>query len=169
MPWWLGRLRLSPVLRLGSGAPFNISNGAGSANDRNLDEVSTDRPNYRGDLNDLSWRRRGTPFPQTVFEQFTFAPIGSAGNLPRNAGKGPGSFLFDLNVTREFRFSKRVRLRPSVEVGNVFNSTVFTFGAEFINLNPTNTEQVASFQQEFLVPSRTLRNRQIRLGLRFDF
>ncbi|MBA3353117.1 MAG: hypothetical protein H0U23_11990, partial [Blastocatellia bacterium] len=103
MPWWLGRLRLSPVLRLGSGAPFNISNGAGSANDRNLDEVSTDRPNYSGDLNDLSWRRRGTPFPQTVFEQFTFAPIGSAGNLPRNAGKGPGSFLFDLNVTREFR------------------------------------------------------------------
>ncbi len=169
MPWWLGRLRLSPILRLGSSGPFNISNGAGSTNDRNLDEVSTDRPNYSGDLNDLSWRKRGTPFPQTVFEQFTFAPIGSAGNLPRNAGKGPGSFLFDLNVTREFRFSERLRLRPSVEVGNVFNSTVFTFGAEFINLNPTNTEQVASFHQEFLVPSRTVRNRQIRLGVRFDF
>ncbi len=169
LPRWLGRLRLSPVVRFGAGAPFNISNGTGAANDRNLDEVSTDRPNYNGDLGDLVWRERGTPFPQAVFDHFTFAPIGSAGNLPRNAGTGPGIFLFDLNVTREFRFSERFRLRPSVEIGNALNATVFTFGAEFINLNPTNSEQVASFQQEFLVPSRTLRNRQIRFGLRFDF
>ena len=169
MPWWLGKLRLSPVVRLGSRAPFNISNGPGSANDRNLDEVTTDRPNFRGNLRDLLWRERGSPFPQSVFDQFAFAPIGSAGDLPRNAGRGPGLFLFDLNVTREFRISDRLRVRPSIEIGNVFNATVFTFGAEFINFNPTNDEQVESFQQEFLVPSRTLRNRQIRLGVRFDF
>ena len=77
--------------------------------------------------------------------------------------------MFDLNVTRELRFTERFRLRPSIEIGNVFNSTVFTFGSEFINFNPTNSEQVASFEQEFLVPSRTMRNRQVRLGLRFDF
>ncbi|HEX6124359.1 MAG TPA: carboxypeptidase regulatory-like domain-containing protein [Pyrinomonadaceae bacterium] len=169
LPRWLGGIKLSPVLRLGSSAPFNISNGSGAANDRNLDEVSTDRPNFSGNLDDLVWRERDSPFPRSVFDQFAFAPIGSAGNLPRNAGKGPGLCLFDLNVTREFRFSERFRLRPSGEIGNVFNSTVFTFGSEFINFNPTNAEQVASFQQEFLVPSRTLRNRQIRLGLRFDF
>lgn len=169
VPWWIGRLRLSPVLRLGSSAPFNISNGAGSANDRNLDEVTTDRPNFAGNLNDLKWRERGSPFPRSVFAQFSFAPIGSSGNLPRNAGRGPALFMFDLNVTREFRFSERFRLRPNVEIGNIFNSTVFTFGSEFINFNPTNAEQVASFEQEFLVPSRTMRNRQIRLGVRFDF
>jgi outer membrane receptor protein involved in Fe transport len=169
LPRWLGRLRMSPVLRLGSGAPFNISSGAGAANDRNLDEVSTDRPDFSGNTRDLVWRKRGTPFPQAVFDQFSPPPIGSAGNLPRNAGRGPGLFLFDLNVTREFRFSERFRLRPSVEMGNVLNSTVFTFGSEFINFNPNNTEQVASFQQEFLVPSRTMRNRQVRVGLRFDF
>ena len=168
-PWWLGRVRLSPVLRLGSSAPFNISNGAGDANDRNLDEVTTDRPNFSGDLRELVWRERGSTFPQSIYAQFQFAPIGSAGNLPRNSGRGPELFLFDLNVTREFKFSERFRLRPSVEIGNVFNSTIFTFGAEFINLNPTNAEQIASFQEEFLVPSRTLRNRQLRLGLRFDF
>lgn len=168
-PNWLGKLRLSPVLRVGSGAPFNLSNGPGVVNDRNLDEVTTDRPNFSGDLNSLNWRQRGTAFPQSVFDQFTFSPIGRAGNLPRNAGNGPGMFLFDLNVTREFRFTERFKLRPNIEIGNVFNSTVFTFGSEFINFNPTNAEQVASFQQEFLVPSRNLRNRQIRLGVRFDF
>ncbi|HVF30382.1 MAG TPA: carboxypeptidase regulatory-like domain-containing protein [Pyrinomonadaceae bacterium] len=169
LPKPLGKLRLSPVLRLGSSAPFNLSNGPGVANDRNLDEVTTDRPNFTGNLGDLVWRKRESPFPQALFDQFTLAPIGSAGNLPRNAARGPGLFLFDLNVTREFRFTERFRLRPSLEIGNVFNTTVFTFGAEFLNFNPTNAEQVASFQQEFLVPSRTMRNRQIRLGLRFDF
>jgi hypothetical protein len=169
LPPRLGKVLLSPVIRLGSSAPFNISNGAGVANDRNLDEVTTDRPDFGGDLRDLVWRHRGTAFPQSVFDQFTFAPIGRAGNLPRNAGRGPALFLFDLNLTREFKFTERLKLRPNVEIGNVFNSTVFTFGAEFINFNPTNAEQVASFREEFLVPSRTLRNRQIRLGMRFDF
>ncbi|MEJ7849366.1 MAG: hypothetical protein WKF92_14895 [Pyrinomonadaceae bacterium] len=169
LPALAGKLRLSPVLRIASGAPFNLSNGPGNANDRNLDEVTTDRPNFSGNLSDLNWRDRGTPFPQAVFEQFTFAPIGSAGNLPRNAGNGPGQFIFDISASREFKFTERFRLRPNIEIGNVFNATIFTFGSEFINFNPTNTEQRLSFQQEFLVPSRTVRNRQIRLGVRFDF
>lgn len=168
-PSWLGGLDFSPLLRLGSSAPFNISSGTGSANDRNLDEVSTDRPNFSGNLNDLRFRERGTPFPQNVFNQFTFAPIGSSGNLPRNAGIGPKLFLFDMNVSRTFRFTKRLRLRPNIEIGNVFNATVFTFGSEFINFNPTNTEQRLSFEENFLVPQRTTRPRTIRLGIRLDF
>ncbi len=169
LPKWGGSLRVSPVLRIASGAPFNLSNGPGSANDRNLDEVTTDRPNFSGNLSDLNFRERGSVFPQSVFDQFTFSPIGRAGNLPRNAGNGPGQFIFDISASREFRFTERLRLRPNIEIGNVLNATIFTFGSEFINFNPTNTEQRLSFQQEFLVPSRTVRNRQIRLGIRFDF
>ncbi|MCY7347473.1 MAG: TonB-dependent receptor [Pyrinomonadaceae bacterium] len=168
-PSWLGGLAFSPLLRLGSSSPFNIGNGTGAANDRNLDEVSTDRPNFSGNLNDLRFRNRGTTFPQSVFNQFTFAPIGSSGNLPRNAGTGPKLFLFDMNVSRTFRFTERLRLRPNIEIGNVFNSTVFTFGSEFLNFNPTNTEQRLSFEENFLVPQRTSRPRTIRLGIRFDF
>jgi outer membrane receptor protein involved in Fe transport len=168
-PNWLGGLDFSPLLRLGSSAPFNISSGTGTANDRNLDEVSTDRPNFSGNLDDLRFRERGTTFPQDIFNQFTFAPIGSSGNLPRNAGTGPGLFLFDLNVSRTFHFTERLRLRPNIEIGNVFNTTVFTFGSEFINFNPTNTEQRLSFEENFLVPQRTSRPRTIRLGIRLDF
>src|SRR6185369_3164364 len=44
-------LQLSPIWRVASGAPFNISIGGV---DRNLDDVSNDRPNYSGDLRSLS-------------------------------------------------------------------------------------------------------------------
>ena len=110
---------------MASGAPFNLSIGGV---DRNLDDVSNDRPNYSGDLRSLS-----------------VPPIGQVGNLPRNAGRGPGLFVFDLNVTREIPGGRLV-----VEFDNVLNKTVFSFGSEFI---------------ESPVPTRTMRPRQIRIGL----
>jgi len=66
-------------------------------------------------------------------------------------------FVFDLNVTRDIHLTERVVLRPSVEFDNVLNKTVFSFGSEFID------------SSEFLVLKRTMRPRQIRLGLRMDF
>ncbi|HWF89249.1 MAG TPA: TonB-dependent receptor, partial [Pyrinomonadaceae bacterium] len=114
-------LQLSPIWRVASGAPFNISIGGV---DRNLDDVSNDRPNYEGDLRELRWRRPGEG---GVIEGFSVPPIGQVGNLPRNAGRGPGLFVFDLNVTREVHFG-RVVVRPSVEFDNVLNKTVFSFG-----------------------------------------
>ena len=122
--------QLSPIWRVASGAPFNISIGGV---DRNLDDVSNDRPNVG----------------------FSVPPIGQVGNLPRNAGRGPKLFVFDLNVTREIRLG-RVVVRPSVEFDNVLNKTVFSFGSEFID--STN----------FLVPKRTMRPREIRVGVKIS-
>jgi hypothetical protein len=169
MPNWLGGLRLSPIFRYGSSAPFNLGNGG---EDRNLDDISNDRPNFSGNLNDLVWREFGSPFPANLASQFSLAPIGSPGNLPRNAGKGPSLYIFDLNVSRQFKFSERFRLRPSIEFNNILNMTVFSFGSNFIDfnlLNSTNPTTVANAQAGFLAPTRTVRPRQIRLGLRFDF
>ena len=142
-------LQLSPIWRVASAAPFNISLGGV---DRNLDDVSNDRPNYSGDLRLLRWRKPGEPLDPRVVQSFSVPPIGQSGNLPRNAGRGPGQFLLDLNVTREIR-----RVRLSVEFDNVLNKTVFGFGSEFINVD------------DFLVPKRTMRPRQIRIGLKIDF
>ena len=118
-------LQLSPIWRVASGAPFNISIGGV---DRNLDDVSNDRPNFSG-------------------KEFSVPAIGETGNLPRNAGRGPKLFVFDLNVTREIRVGRLV-LRPSIEFDNVLNKTVFSFGSEFIDPS--------------MVPKRTLRSRQMR-------
>jgi Carboxypeptidase regulatory-like domain/TonB dependent receptor/TonB-dependent Receptor Plug Domain len=170
MPRYLGALRFAPILRIASEAPFNISLGGA---DRNLDDVGNDRPIFTGDTSLLKWRKPGQPIDPAVLNLFALPTIGQSGNLPRNAGLGPGLFLLDLNVTREFRLSEKVRLRPTIEFDNVLNKTVFSFGSEFIDFSafaPTATaDQRQAFIDSFLVTTRTLRPRQVRLGVRLDF
>ncbi len=169
-PRFLGRLQFSPILRLASGAPFNL--GIGGA-DRNLDDVGNDRPIFTGDTAVLKWRSPGQPFDASILNQFTLPTIGQSGNLPRNAGIGPGIFVFDVSVAREFKLTDKIRLRPVVELDNVLNKTVFSYGSEFIDfsaLGPTSSPATRqAFLDTFLVPTRTMRPRQIRLGLRLDF
>jgi hypothetical protein len=128
---------------------------------------------FEGVPNQIRWRRPGAALDPHLLEAFSLPPVGSTGDLRRNAGRGPGFFTLDLNVTREFRLSERARLRPVVEFDNVLNKTVFTFGAEFIDfdaLRPGATEeQRRAFAETFLVPTRTLRPRAVRVGLRLDF
>ena len=170
LPLFLGSVELAPIIKIASGAPFNISLGG---SDRNLDDVGNDRPNFSGDVRSLRWRSPNDLLNSNLLDQFSIPMIGKNGDLPRNAGHGPGLFGFDLNVTREFRIGERVRLRPSIEFDNVLNKTVFSFGSEFINfdaLSSTATaDQKQKFIDSFLVAIRTMRPRQIRLGLRLDF
>jgi hypothetical protein len=163
-------LRIAPVFRISSGAPFNI--GLGGA-DRNLDDIGNDRPFFNGDLSTLTWRRPGQPIDASILNQFTQPTIGQTGDMPRNAGTGPGQFIFDLSVSREIKLSDKVRLRPVVEFNNVLNKTVFSFGSEFIDFSafsPTSSAATKqAFLDTFLVPTRTQRPREIRLGVRLDF
>jgi hypothetical protein len=162
-PRWLGKLRLTPVVRYGSSAPFNLGYGI----DRNLNDTSTDRILFSGNLSDLKWRRPGTPTPETLISQFSLQPIGSrGGNLPRNAGIGPGLFIFDVNISRQWQY-ERFRIRPNLEIGNVMNKTVFSYGSEFTDAFGPNASQAV--KDRFLVPTRTFRQRQMRIGLRFEF
>ncbi|HSS19729.1 MAG TPA: carboxypeptidase regulatory-like domain-containing protein [Pyrinomonadaceae bacterium] len=169
-PAYLGKLRFAPVLRLTSGAPFNISIGG---NDRNLDDVGNDRPIFTGDTKLLKWRQPADPLDPSILSLFALPTIGQTGDLPRNAGRGPGQFFLDFNVTREFKVGDHMKLRPVVEFDNVLNKNVFSFGSEFIDFSafaPTATpEQRRAFLDSFLVTTRTLRPRQVRFGVRFDF
>jgi hypothetical protein len=158
LPRYLGGLTLSPIWRVASEAPFNISL---SGLDRNLDDVSNDRPNYSGDLRLLRWRKPGEPLDPSIIQSFSLPPLGQSGNLPRNAGRGPGLFVFDLNVTREFEIGP-VKLRSSLELDNVVNKTVFSFGSEFINFASGSNESL-------FLATRTGRPRQVRLGLKAEF
>ncbi|HEX6279554.1 MAG TPA: carboxypeptidase regulatory-like domain-containing protein, partial [Pyrinomonadaceae bacterium] len=163
-PSWFGKLRLSPAVRAASSAPFNLGYGV----DRNLNDTSTDRVMFSGNFDDIVWRQPGTPVPTDLIAQFSLQPIGSiGGNIPRNVGRGPGQFFFDLGVSREWRFGERFRLRPNIEFGNILNVAKFSYGSEFVDVVGANASATAL--ANFLVPTRTYRQRDIRFGLRFDF
>lgn len=168
-PRWFGKLRFAPVFRFGSSAPFNLGYGI----DRNLNDSSTDRVIFNGDIRELVWRKPGSGIPTDLLAKFSLQPIGAAsGNIPRNAGRGPRQYIFDLNVTREFRFGERFRLRPVAEFGNILNMAVFSYGSEFVDFlrfGPNPTANQLQQLENFLVPTRTYRQRQIRIGIRFDF
>ncbi|HRI03487.1 MAG TPA: carboxypeptidase regulatory-like domain-containing protein [Pyrinomonadaceae bacterium] len=175
LPNWLGRIRFSPLFRFGSSAPFNLSAGGV---DRNLDDLSNDRPNVFGPTDVIQWRLyQSSPFPAGVAQQLSLAPLGSPGTLPRNAGHGPSLWQFNVNLTREWKISERFRIRPSLEVTNPFNMRVFSYGSNFINFDNlsacTTGGALTTTQQNtcdgFLAPTRTMTHRRMRLGIRFDF
>jgi carboxypeptidase family protein/TonB-dependent receptor-like protein len=163
LPTWFGRLNLSGTLNYSSSRPFSVGvGGAVSGNDRNLDDVNNDRPNFAGDLDRIVWRLPGEPLAPGLADAFSLPTIGSSGNLPRNAGRGPRAYTLNLRLAREFAFGERGRAELQVEAFNPFNVTVFSFGSEFIDLG-------AAGLGDSLTPRRTVKPRTMRAGLKFDF
>jgi hypothetical protein len=155
----LGSINLAGIFSASSSRPFALGIGG---NDRNLDDVGTDRPNFTGDLRKIGWRRLSETLDQTLVSAFSLPTIGSVGNLPRNAGRGPGQHTINLRASRVFNLGERRKLTPQIEVFNPLNETIFNFGAEFVDFAPPSLGS-------FLAPARTLKARTMRLGLRFEF
>ena len=159
VPVWLGGWTVGGIAQATSSRPFNIGiNG----NDRNLDDVGNDRPNYYGPVDEIVWRHPDEKPAAGLIERYSLPMIGTSGNLPRNAGRGPAIHTLSLRLSRTLRLSERYAAQFHLESFNPLNSTIFSFGAEYIDFNPVRTER-------FLVPSRTIRPRTMRLGLRLTF
>ena len=148
-------LDIAPIVAFGSSRPFNI--GAGF--DRNLNDIENDRPNFLAEIGRPEWRRPGSAPAIEIKSRLALAPIGSTGNLPRNYGVGPGTRAIDLRVSRTFAIHEGLRIRPAVDVFNVFNNTVFSFGSEFVDRDDA----------DFLLPRRTQRPRSLQLSLKISF
>jgi len=89
-PW---ALRFSPFIIARSGTPFDITTGR----DLNGDTLFDDRPTLATDLSRASVVR-------TAYGAFDVSPATGAVVIPRNYGEGPGSFTFNLRVSRTFGF-----------------------------------------------------------------
>jgi hypothetical protein len=148
-------VELAPIFSFGSSRPFNI--GAGF--DRNLNDIQNDRPNFIASIERPVWRRPGAVAAGNVQRDLALAPIGSSGNLPRNYGRGPGTRVINLRVSRTFSRGEHIRVRPAVDVFNLFNNSIFSFGSEFIDRDDT----------EFLVARRTQKPRVIQLNVKVSF
>ena len=148
-------LDLAPIISFGSSRPFNI--GAGF--DRNLNDIENDRPNFITEIGRPEWRRPGSVAADNVKAALVLAPIGSTGNLPRNYGVGPGTRTISLRGSRTIVVRDHIRVRPSIDVFNVFNNTTFSFGSEFVDRDDS----------DFLLPRRTQRPRSVVVSLRVSF
>ena len=92
LPW---DVRMSPFINASTGTPFNITTGFDNNRDSNFNE----RPTYQ-QLNDACRR---------LSLSYQFCDISGISNpattiIPRNYGRGPGSFLVNLNFNKTIGF-----------------------------------------------------------------
>ncbi|HEX9962112.1 MAG TPA: carboxypeptidase regulatory-like domain-containing protein [Pyrinomonadaceae bacterium] len=90
LPW---KVRLSPFIIASSGVPFNITRGV----DLNGDSVTTERPTFA----ELAARCQERGLTNSFCDINGQDPNAV---IPRNYGRGPGSFNVNLNVSRTFGF-----------------------------------------------------------------
>lgn len=160
VPEKLGGLDLTPLVTLSSGRPFNITT---NAQDRNLSDTLTDRPHFLG-RGPIRFVRPGdTARSEAMAAQFVLPTIGTNGTLGRNMGRGPGTRRVDVRISREFRVSERLRLRPWVNAYNLLNTPNFLMTGFYGPLDEREGRSV------FLQPRATRRPRTLELGLRLEF
>jgi hypothetical protein len=108
---------LSPIVKMRSGLPFTIANGA----DANLDGVNTDRAQLVGDPH-LDNPTASMWFNTAAFAQNrVITGVAVDGNSARNLLYGPSYRAVDLAISREIRFTERYKVSLRGEATNLFN------------------------------------------------
>jgi hypothetical protein len=115
----LGNWQIAPLIRVQGGLPVNIITGT----DNSLTGVNLDRPNlvqpnlYSANLGPgIQWLNPAALTPN---------PLGTYGNLGRDAARAPGQFNFDAALSRTFTLTEHFRLDARAEAFNVINHTNF--------------------------------------------
>jgi hypothetical protein len=152
---------ISPILKMHTGFPFTIANGA----DANLDGNGTDRAQLVGDPFSGGSCPSGAPVGSSAcwFNTAAFVrnnPANGAsvdGNSPRNFLNQPSYRDVDLAISRTFRLSERFNLQFRGEALNVFN--IVSLNAPAATAGTANFGQISSAQAM----------RQLQLGVRVGF
>jgi hypothetical protein len=113
--------QVAPIIHAASGQPLNILVGK----DNSLTGLNNDRPNQA--LPDV-YATSSTPCTAKPFcvpwlnpAAFTPNPLGTYGNLARNAVRGPGNVNSDVSITRIFKVRERYNLQVRADFFNIFN------------------------------------------------
>ncbi len=111
----LGGWQIAPLVRATSGVPLNVLTGA----DNSRTGIMLDRPNLVYGVN--PYASTGDPLQYLNKAAFSLNPIGTFGNLGRDALRGPGALNIDMAVTRIFAVRERYNLEVRGEAFNVIN------------------------------------------------
>lgn len=148
-----GGWRLSPIVNLASGFPFDVIC-------QYCYSPST-RPDLVGPLQQFSspslWFNTNS-FVKVPTNPVTGTPI-APGTAPRNPFTGPGTKTMDLNVAKTFVFSERVHAEFSGDIFNLFNTPQFSQPDG--NMNDGNFGKVTSL--------RYASEREIQVSFRVSF
>ena len=119
--------RLSGIYRVSSGWPVNggVAGGGGSGieagSDRALTGINHQRVNQV--MANAYRDRSGRPLSLWINPgAFTMPDVGTVGNVGRNSLTGPGTWSFDVGLSRAFPFRESQRLEFRAEAYNVLNS-----------------------------------------------
>jgi hypothetical protein len=131
---WAGRLlrnwQIAPLIHASTGQPLNLNYGNSNAGtDFSRTGLGNDRPNQ---LLPNPYASSQTCGNSSICVQFlnpaafsTSLPVGTSGNLGRNAVRGPGTFNFDMALSRQFRMNERFSLQARAEAFNLINHANF--------------------------------------------
>jgi hypothetical protein len=137
---WTSRLlsnwQLAPLFHASSGQPLNVTTG----HDDSLTDLNNDRPNQvLADAYPATQGCKSSPCVQWINPAaFVPNPIGTFGDVGRNALRGPGATNVDVALSRIFGITERFRLEARAEAFNIVNHPNFVGG-----ISPAGT--VASF------------------------
>lgn len=106
-------------------------------------------------------------FDGTAFGPITTARLGSTG---RNILRGPGIFKTDMNVSRTFSFSEKMKLQFLGEAFNLTNTPSFSNPGSTFSTQTLNTDgTVKSYGGYSVITGTTSTARQLQVGARLSF
>jgi outer membrane receptor protein involved in Fe transport len=140
-----------------SGLPFNVHYDNGGVID-----VGDNRPNLNGSINIIGDRDRW--FDPTTFSR---PAVGTLGNLPRNALRGPSYWRTDASLFKKFLFSERQELEFRVEVVNLFNHVNLENPDSFIGDPANPSANAGKITSNAFFGNDLMRNFQF--GLKYKF
>ncbi|HEY6399872.1 MAG TPA: hypothetical protein VI479_00595, partial [Blastocatellia bacterium] len=117
----LGGWELSGIVSASSGAPLTVRAGV----DRSLNGQNLDTADLNGDPIISGDRTRGEQIARWFnTSAFTLPALGTVGTTGINTLRGPGSFLMDAGLHRNFKITERINLQFRAQFYNVLNHTV---------------------------------------------
>jgi len=150
---WKNRLlsnwQIAPLIRAVSGSPYTVTSGV----DNSRTGLGNDRP-VQVLQNPYATNNNCSPAPCYLWTNaaaFQQNPVGTYGNVGRNALRGPGGFFLNTSISRIFKLNERFNLEARGEAFNILNHTNFVgaispagTGTSFSTIN-TNLNTTASF------------------------
>jgi hypothetical protein len=132
--WALGGWQWSAVMQYQTGRPFTVTSGT----DNSLDGIGNDRAKLTGaDVNALPTTACSNCVWYFNPAAFATNDLGTFGNVGKGAYYGPSLHVWDMGLSKNFRFSDARYVQFRVEFFNVFNMVNYDIPNTAVNNQST--------------------------------